>query len=339
MAKNNPIRVDSQYFSQHFDGTNYVDIFVEAPDANGLINPELLSRISAFQKTLLSLSEVDKVMSIGDLFNQMHRLFNPGDAKGNFQPMTKEDISKYLMMFRMGGSDELKSMIDKDNRIMRLRVCLNKSGFVAVHRASQKAMEAGQAILGDEVQIEATGIMALLGEWLEEFIDGQKRGMIFAFITILIMMSIALRSITGGLWSMLPNIIPLLFLGGYVGWFWDTVDSDVIMVAIVAIGISVDDTIHFLFRYRFERERTKDIEIALDRTFHFSGRAIIITSVILVAGFSPYAMSGYFSVRIFGTLLPATLAVAMVTDILLIPAMIKLGAFKFKHKVGERRGQ
>ena len=134
---------------------------------------------------------------------------------------------------------------------------------------------------------------------------------------------------------MLPNTIPLLLLGGYLGWFWDTVDSDVIMVAIITIGISVDDTIHFLFRYRFERERTDDIDIALDRTFHYSGRAIIITTVILAAGFFPYAWSDYFSVRIYGTLLPVTLLAALTVDLLLVPAMIKLGAFKFKTRAGQ----
>ncbi|MFC1822920.1 RND family transporter [Thermodesulfobacteriota bacterium] len=332
LAEDNPIRADSRYFSEHFDGTNYLDIFIEAPEPNGILKPEILSRVSAFQNSLLSLSEVDRVMSIGDLFNHIHRLFNPGSAKGNVQPMTEEDISQYLFMFKMSGSDDLKSMIDVDNRTIRLRLHLNDNGFFAASRARQKALDAAQAVLGDKVQIEVTGITALFGEFVEDFIAGQQRGLIFAFFAILIMMAIALRSFTGGLWSMLPNMIPLLFLGGYVGWFWDIVDSDVIMVGIIAIGISVDDTIHFLFRYRFELDRTKDMDIALDRTFHFSGRALIITSVIIVAGFAPFAFADYFFFKIMGTLLPATLAAAMVTDLLLIPAMIKLGAFKFRTK-------
>jgi len=335
LAEDNPIRADSRYFSEHFDGTNYLDIFIEAPEPNGILKPEVLSRVSAFQNTLLSLSEVDRVLSIGDLFNHMHRLFNPGDAKGNVRPMTEGDISKYLFMFRMVGSDELKSMIDVDSRTIRLRLHLNDSGFFAASRTRQNALDAGQAVLGDKVQIEVTGITALFGQFVVDFIAGQKKGLIFAFLAIFMMMAIALRSFTGGLWSMLPNMIPLLLLGGYVGWFWDLVDSDVIMVAIIAIGISVDDTIHFLFRYRFERERTKDIDIALDKTFHFSGRALIITSVIIVAGFAPFAFADYFFFKIMGTLLPATLAAAMVTDLLLIPAMIKLGAFKFRTKEEE----
>lgn len=339
LAEDNPIRTDSRYFAEHFDGTNYVDIFVEAPEPRGLLKPELLSRISAFQNAIINIPEVDKVISIVDLFDRIHRLFNPGKAGERIPPMTEGDLAKYLFLFQMSGSDDLTSMIDTENKTTRLRLSLNDDGFFATHRVAQKALVVGQAILGDSVQIEVTGMTALLGEWVDQLIDGQKRGLLFAFVTIFIMMVIALRSLSGGLWSMLPNMIPILILGGYVGWFWESVDSDTIMVAIIAIGISVDDTIHFLFRYRFERERTNDVEIALDRTFHFSGRAIIITSIILVVGFAPYATSDFFSVRIMGTLLPATLVAALLTDLLLIPALIKLGAFRFRMKADERRDQ
>lgn len=232
---------------------------------------------------------------------------------------------------RVGAASKAQFFLYK---VMRLRLHLTNSGFFSARRVSQKALNAGKDALRDAVEIEATGLIALLGEWVEGFIDGQKRGLIFAFLAILMMMSISLRSFTGGLWSMLPNIIPLFMLGGYVGWFWETVDSDTLLVAVIAIGISVDDTIHFLFRYRFERERTDDVAVALDRAFHFSGRAIIITSAILVVGFLPYSISDFFTVRIMGTLLPLTLAGALLTDLLLVPAMIKLGAFKFGIKEG-----
>jgi predicted RND superfamily exporter protein len=330
MGEDNPVRADSRYFSEYFDGTSYVDVFLESSEPNGIFRSDVLSRISAYQKSLANIPEVDKVVSVVDIFNSLHRLFNPPDAGGRVPPMTEGDITKYLFLLKMSESKTLNSLVDKEERTMRVRLHLNNSGFFAAHTLSQQAMETGEAMLGDTLQIEVTGIMALMGEWVEEFIKGQKNGLIFAFVTIFIIMSIALRSFIGGLWSMLPNIIPLLILGGYVGWFWDVVDSDTLMVGIIAIGISVDDTIHFLFRYRFERGRTTDVAIALDRTFYFSGRAIIITSIILVAGFLPFAISDYFSVRILGTLLPITLAVALMADLLLVPAMIKLGAFNFR---------
>jgi predicted RND superfamily exporter protein len=106
----------------------------------------------------------------------------------------------------------------------------------------------------------------------------------------------------------------------------------------VAVGIGVDDTIHFLCRLRFESARTTDANIALQRTFHFSGRAMATTTIILAAGFLPLGFSNYFSIRIFGILLPLTLLVALLADILLVPALVKVGAIRFPLTVSESAG-
>jgi predicted RND superfamily exporter protein len=169
----------------------------------------------------------------------------------------------------------------------------------------------------------------LMGGFLDDIFLGQKRGILFAFVTILVMMIIMFRSWKIGLWSMVPNILPLLALGGYVGYFWDATDSDTIVIAMIAIGIGVDDTIHFLTRLKFESARTNDPGLALQQAFHFCGRAMVTTTVILAFGFMPFMLSDYFSVRIFGTLLPYTLIVAVLADILLVPALVKVGFVRF----------
>ena len=124
-------------------------------------------------------------------------------------------------------------------------------------------------------------------------------------------------------------MIPLVLLMGYLGWFWDKVDTDAIIAAMVAIGIGVDDTIHFLMRYRRELRAGRDVAAAVEGAFHYSGRAIIITSIILVLGFAPFAVSDYFTTHMMGTLLPGCLAAALATDLFLLPAMIRLGLFRF----------
>jgi hypothetical protein len=130
---------------------------------------------------------------------------------------------------------------------------------------------------------------------------------------------------------MIPNLLPLLTLGGYVGFAWDQVDSDTFLVAMLAIGIGVDDTIHFLIRYRIEAQREPDRSKALRKTFDFAGRGIVITTVILTVGFLPFVASGYFSLRILGTLLPMVLVVALLADVLLIPALGALGLLRFQR--------
>jgi predicted RND superfamily exporter protein len=338
LDEDNPLNVDNRYFSRHFAGTNYLDVFIEAPEPGGIINADFMSRIALFQKELIGIQEVDKVTSIFDVINRIHAKLQPELSAQEIALPDEDEIGNYLAMLKMSGKEFLKTMIDADNQTVKIRLNLIDGGFFTSHRVTQSVSAAAQSIFNDRVRVEVMGLTSLLGEWVEGYIKGQKKGLIFAFMMIFFMMTVALRSFSGGTWSMLPNVIPLLFLGGYVGWFWETADSDILMVAIIAIGIAVDNTIHFLFRFRHELKQTENIEIALDKTFHFSGRAIFITTVILVAGFSPFALSGYSSAKIMGTLLPAILAATLFTDMLLIPALIKLGAFQFvKRDEGVRQ--
>ena len=126
---------------------------------------------------------------------------------------------------------------------------------------------------------------------------------------------------------MIPNMLPLLVLWGWIGLTMESVDTDVLIIAIIAIGIGVDDTIHFLMRYRVEREAAQD-EQAVRGAFGFAGRGIVMTTVILVLGFAPCIASGYMTMHLLGTMLPLSLVVALAGDLLLAPAMIRLGWMK-----------
>ncbi|MCP4156612.1 MAG: cyclic nucleotide-binding domain-containing protein [bacterium] len=358
MGEDNQLRVDARYFSKHFDGTNFIDIYIKANKKKGLVNLDTFNRITKFKKELLKFPEVDRALSVVDLYYALHRLFNPpgetaektpprqntalkvnppGNTEGNIIPLTEKDISKYLFMFEMSGSDDLKHLINSDKTLMVMRLSLNKCGLFVTSGVGNRAKEISEKIFSQDLEVEVSGITYMLGECVDEIIDGQKKGLIFAFLTIFLVMTIALRSFRCGLWSMLPNIIPLLVLGGYVGWFWESVDTDMLIVVMIAIGIAVDDTIHFLFRYRFEYENVKDITRAIDKTLHFSGRAIVITSIIIIVGFAPFGFSDYFSIRILGTMLPVCFVIAILSDMLLIPSLIHLGIFRVHRKTPNGR--
>ena len=122
----------------------------------------------------------------------------------------------------------------------------------------------------------------------------------------------------------------MIAVGGTAGLLWDKVDSDTLIPAMIAIGIGVDDTIHFMVRLRLEASRAP-LPDAIRQTFRFAGRGILFTTIILVLGFLPLALSDYFSIWVMGTFIPAALVVALVTDLLLVPAMATRGLFRFKR--------
>jgi predicted RND superfamily exporter protein len=331
LAEDNRLRVDERFFAENFVGTNFLDVFIESDEDGGLLEPEVFAGVAELQDSLEAMPAVDKAMSAVDLVRIFHREFEPDKARVSPVPRTKKEISRYLYLFEMSDDNEdLGRMIDFDRRTMRLGLCLKDDGVYAAFNAGEAARAHADEILGGRARVEVSGLTYLLGDWLDNIVTGQKRGLAFAFTTIMIMMMIALRSLSAGAWSMIPNAIPLLALGGYLGLFWEATDSDTMAMAVIAIGIGVDDTIHFLMRYRLELKKTGDVTEAIDKTFHYSGRAIVITTVILLVGFAPFALSDYFTTRIMGTLLPGCLVMALAADLLLVPALVKLGAFRFR---------
>ncbi|MCP4397350.1 MAG: MMPL family transporter [bacterium] len=330
--ENNRLRQHEKYYDEHFAGSNFLDIFLDSRNPQGILDPKLFSKIETFHHKVEALAGVDRVVSLANLMGTIDRELNPGRRLDEPTSWTRELLAQYLLLFESSGGEDLDRLLGFERRTLRLSARLNDNGTIFSHETGEEIKHMAASILGDAVEVETTGISYLLGGFVDDVVRGQKRGLIFAFFTIMAMMMIMFRSWKIGALSMIPNILPLLALGGYLGFFWDSVDSDTIVIAMIAIGIGVDDTIHFLSRLRFESARTNDSELALKHSFHFSGRAMVTTTLILALGFMPLGLSSYFTVKIFGTLLPYTLIVAVLADILLVPALVKLGLIRFADR-------
>lgn len=328
LADDHPARVDNEFVAKHFDGANAIDVFITAAEPDGLLDPEFFARVARFQQAVKADTGVAGAVSLVDLMAIIHREMNAGQAAAT-PPQTRAALAQYLLLFEASGGADLDRLIDFDRRTMRVAVQVPDEGVRATTSVGRRIADHAAATLGDSAQVEVSGVVYLLGDWLDEMLAGQRRGLLFAVLTIAVTMMLGLRSWRVGLWSMIPNLLPLVVLAGYLGWTQDGVDSDVMALAMIAIGIGVDDTIHFLSRLRVESRRQADVEQALERTLYFSGRGIIITTVILVAGFAPFATADYVSHFMMGTLLPLTLIVALAADLFLVPALARIGLIRF----------
>lgn len=322
-------RRDEAYYQEHFAGANFLEIFIDTPQTDDVLDPWIFTKTIEFQRAIEQLPEVDDVLSLVTLIETIDREMNPAYTPHQMTSWTRELLAQYLLLFEFSGGKDLDRFVDFDRKTLRMNVRLAENGTQFTYAVGDNIRQSAEQIFDEAADVEITGMMYLLGGFVDQVISGQRRGLIFAFITIMGMMAFMFRSFKIGIWSMLPNILPLLALGGYLGYCWEAVDSDTIIIAMVAIGIGVDDTIHFLSRLRFESAHNSHPDEALKRTFHFSGRAMVTTTVILSAGFLPLGLSDYFTIRIFGTLLPLTLIVAVLADILLVPALVKLGCIHF----------
>jgi uncharacterized protein len=360
------VRQDIRWFSERFAGSSSLDLYVSAEEAGGVLRPDTMERLDALQARIAAMPEVTRVVSIVDLLKDAQAALHGDDSSAPALPDSVEALAQVLLLFEGAGGEGLERLIDFERRRLRVVVTLNHEQVRATYETGQRVLLAarelfpvapvalsaeadpvtgtpspeaertGSSIRGAGVEIEVSGLLYLMGDWLQEIVGAQKRSILYALLVITFMMLLALGSIRAGLWSMLPNLFPILVLGGWLGLTWEAVDSDVMGLAVIALGIGVDDTIHFMVRLRREWARADSVEEALARSFHFTGRGIVITTLILAVGFAPFYAADYLSVRVMGNLLPMTLILALVADLFLVPALVQLGWVRFRDS--ERGG-
>ena len=328
---------DADWIDARLAGSHVLEVYVEAAEDGGLLREGVLARLAAAQERAAGVEGVDRTLSLVDLVRELHgRLAGPGVPASLGVPTAPGALAQYLLLFEMSGGERPDRLIDFERRSMRLSVRLSDGRFRETARIGDEVAAMVRAELGDELDVEPAGLQYLLGDWLEELLAGQLRGLAFAFLSVALVMVLGLRSLRVGLWSMVPNTLPVLALGGLAGALWDQVDSDLIGIAMMAVGIGVDDTIHFLMRLRIEWSRHEDPARAVRAAMGYAGRGIVITTVILVLGFAPCVLSDYLPLTFMGTLLPLALVVALLADLLLVPALVQLGAVRYGRRAQAR---
>ncbi|MEW5736987.1 MAG: MMPL family transporter [Thermodesulfobacteriota bacterium] len=325
----NQIQKGLSFFNKHFPGTDTLDIYLASGKGTDLLDPETFLQTAQLEKRIQAMPNVVQAVSVLDLVRKLYREISPEQAEQNPLPQTREALVQLLFLFDMSGGRDLDRLLSEDRKTMRLSVRLKDAGVIEASNTGNEIARIAQGIYKGKVTAEPLGLKYLIGEWLDDILAGQARGLAFSLITVAICMMAALRSVRIGLISMLPNVLPLLSLLAWAGFFWDKTDTDTMAVLMIAIGIGVDDTIHFLTRLRVEKEKTGELGAALGSSMHYAGRAMIMTTVILAAGFAPFAISDYFSVHILGTLLPACLVVALLADLFWVPSMARAGWIRF----------
>jgi predicted RND superfamily exporter protein len=322
---------DQRFFEGRFDGASTVSLIVEAAEPGGLADPEVFRKLAALHDAAEVTPGVDGVRSPVDVMRALNRALKGEEGL----PRGPGAVSQYLLMLELaGGEDVLGGQLDFERTTARLEVRTSESGFRELGRLGGALEAEGRALLGEAATVEATGVSYLLGSYFDKILAGQRAGLAFSLGTIGVMMAVGLRSLRAGALSMLPNLLPLAALLAAATAAMGAVDSDVLITCLIALGIGVDDTIHFLMRYRVEARRAApgDTEGPLRRTFHFAGRAIVMTTVILCVGFAPFVLSDYLTLYMFGTLLPLALVVAVLADLLLVPAMARVGMFRMEGR-------
>ena len=184
------------------------------------------------------------------------------------------------------------------------------------------------ALVAEELDGEAdyvvTGLLTLLTGILVAVIDSMTRSYVIALAIITPLMMLLLGSLRRGIVSMFPNLIPVLSAVGLMGWLGIYLDSTTMMVGAMIIGLAVDDTIHFMHKFQRYFDATGDFEGAILETLRTTGSALMVTTLVITAGFLMFTLAGMSNARAFGYAASFACVVAFLADLLICPALLSL---------------
>ncbi len=318
-----PIRKTTEFVDEVMIGAGGFNYIFDSGKPDGISDPEFLKRVDRIQSRIDEEKElVMKTMSVVDLLKDINQSFHGEDPAYYVLPESRELNAQYLLLYEMSGGEKLETYITGDQRMVNLEVHAKLVPSSIYKKVTDSINEFIEKNYDESSRPILTGSGFLWVQLIEYIVQSQIFGFSLAFCIIAIMMCLVLGSIRIGLLAMVPNLAPVLVTLGFMGWAGIPLDYVKLLVASIAIGIAVDDTLHFILRFRLDFQHTRNYQQALESSLNDVGRAIFITTLALLAGFSVNLLSVMNSISEFALLTLITLSVAAIADYFLTPALI-----------------
>jgi predicted RND superfamily exporter protein len=319
------LRQDSLFIDENLSGIDTLELMVSREDGGALSSAETVRRLEVFRSALLAHEEVASVQSVLDLLSAIHRA--ESDGQGWSIPQDDEDILySFDLLEAAGDADLIRRAIDPDFENARLRVQIHSIGSAAAAGLEDRIILEARDILGADYAIEATGAFHQMARDSNRIVRNQVESFSLALCLVVLTIGVIFRSTRVLVLSAFPNVVPLIWTAGLMAYLGIDLSTGTTMIASVVIGISVDDTIHYLTRYRRECERSPGRACSANvvATTTGIGRALVISSLVLVVGFWVGALGSFLPTIYFSLLTGITMISALLCDLLVLPASLVL---------------
>ena len=267
---------------------------------------------------------VGKVISYIDVIKETNRALNENREEFYAIPDDPDLIAQEFLLFESSGNDDLSSLVDANYSKARLTL---KTPFIDSLEANifiDNAQVYLDQKFGSLAKVTFTGIGTLMTVTFEEAIYSSAFSYVLAFSLITILMVLLIGNVKIGLISMIPNILPIIFLSTIMVVFKMPLDMFTLLIGAIALGLAVDDTVHFMHNFRRYELQYNDVDKAVRLTLLGTGRAITLTSIVLALGFLVLTFSQMNNMFDFGVLTASAILVAVLADFFLMPAIMKL---------------
>lgn len=315
------IKKDYNFTKEYIEGVRGIELEIDSGSNDGIKDPQFLQKVQTYIDTLLLEPEIVQVNSILNPIMKVNQQLNGGNKKYYQIPDNKEQVAESLFLYTMGlpPGQGIENFVSMDNRYLRL-------SLKWTIESTKESMEMDTKI---HKMADKMGLTSMTGGFFPIYVsvnsmvvDSFFKSMTMALVLVSLIILFVFKDPFLAFLSMLPNIIPLLFGAAFMALNHIYIDIGTSIVSAICLGIAVDDTIHFVAHYVDNKKKYGDTFRALNETFLSTGKALILTTLLLVVGFGSFVMAEFLPNHYFGILCAIVLTFALLTDLLFLPAIL-----------------
>lgn len=321
------IRQSVEVIDANLTGIHGFHYTLDTGKENGIYEPIFWKETADFTEWLRQQKGVAHVDSMSDIMKSINKSMNGGLEEYYRLPEQRELAAQYLLVYQFGLPQGLgiETYINTDSSAVRLTANIHKSNSNDMIELDERARKWLEANATSIKPINGTGMDLMFSRIAKSNANSLLNGTLLILILVSVILLMVLKSVRLGCISLVPNIAPAILAYGIWGYLYGVIDLSSSVVICIALGIVVDDTVHFLSKYRHAKTAlAKSTEDAIRYAFHSVGGALLITTVALVAGFLITILSAFEPSANLGILLSLTLTLALIIDLILLPSLLLL---------------
>jgi uncharacterized protein len=307
--------------NQRLSGAVTFELIVDGQRPGAMEEPKTLERIAELQAFAETQKEsggqgIDRTISVVDFVKHLNRAYHDNDPQHYTIPADQKAIEELL-----SDRDQFRGFLSSDARTARILIRSNLTGSHAMATVIEAIEKRGKDLFPD-YRVLATGTFVMLNRTSDQIAGEQVLSVTIALITIYIVLSLLFRSLRIGLTAIVPNLIPVLFFFGFMGWRGIALNLTTSLVASVVLGLAVDNSVQFIVRFCRVQSETPSLRDAIIQSMLLSGRPIIYANIALTAAFVIFALSNFQPIATFGLLSAVTIIGCLIEDLVLLPARL-----------------
>lgn len=323
LRADSPIAVASRFIDKNLTGVYSLGISIARQDSEPLLTVVTLQKLDELAQFLETQPEIAKVNSLAMIIKKIHEA-RVGEASAFRIPDEEGTLQDYLSRMAESDNPDFWTFVSRDFKRMRLEARMRAVGTQRGRVLEDRIWKHVAQRFGDKYEVKITGSVSLLGQMSERLVSNQMESLGVAFVVILGLISIFFRSLKMGMLAAIPNLIPMVALFGLMGFLKIELSTPTAMISTVVLGIVVDASIQFLYRFRHEFDERRHYLQALHHTYRNVGQAMVVSTLILVFGFSTSAFASFRPTVYFGLLTGATILIALICTLVLLPVVLVL---------------